>query len=672
MNLKHQSQTAHTRRLVACLGPALAALLLPLSVGAQFTDNTGTNVIANGASGTASALVYDTTGYFGRGFYALNSGTIWGLDDVSITTSGQGAHGFYATGSSAVIAKDRLRITVSGTLADGIAVDAGSLVRIGNNATINVSGERDTRGIATSGRVWAGDNLTINMNAPSGNDSGIYAAATTAYVEVGRNARIINASPSAGLFWGLCASTGTIVVGEGLVITAVAENFLGIAAGGDTGFVTVGANASITGSGTAAQGVWVVSGGNVQLDQARLEITDGRGLVVEGGEIILTDSEVTAGTGIHLIKNNLSGGVLMTGGTMTATSGAVINVTGSGTGNRPVNVTGAAFLNSGTGGLLANDGLDGLVEVEITQSDLSNAGGLAIGAGNDGVTNVTVNGGSGFRGDITNSGSGTLALELNASSLTGDVTNGGDGTLTINLDNASAGAGGFTGGVLNIRDTASRWTFAKNSTPDRIDNHGVIHVGGHGNYIAVHSDSISGNGTWYFPVDSDTGAKSTVTGSTATTSHPHGKIDAIGDGYLELKTVTANLVTGKNKENWIWDDFNWGLEKYTQDDHDSDGNPHFTQQGASPAGAVFNSAVVLQQAMWSAQNDSLAKRLGDLRLADLSDRADRTDRSDRTDQPDRPDRSNQPHNTAALWMRAYAQHLNLDAEVAGHRFTQQL
>ncbi|MDR1305565.1 MAG: autotransporter outer membrane beta-barrel domain-containing protein [Verrucomicrobiales bacterium] len=39
-----------------------------------------------------------------------------------------------------------------------------------------------------------------------------------------------------------------------------------------------------------------------------------------------------------------------------------------------------------------------------------------------GTGNVTVSGGNGINGNVTNSGSGTLTVSLNSSSLTGDIT----------------------------------------------------------------------------------------------------------------------------------------------------------------------------------------------------------------------------------------------------------
>jgi hypothetical protein len=47
----------------------------------------------------------------------------------------------------------------------------------------------------------------------------------------------------------------------------------------------------------------------------------------------------------------------------------------------------------------------------------------------------------------------------------------------------------------------------------------------------------------------------------------------------------------------------------------SQGHGVLPVDGGNAAAGLLWSAVVLQQAMWFAQNDSLAKRLGDLRLS---------------------------------------------------------
>ncbi|MDR1146160.1 MAG: autotransporter outer membrane beta-barrel domain-containing protein, partial [Verrucomicrobiales bacterium] len=122
--------------------------------------------------------------------------------------------------------------------------------------------------------------------------------------------------------------------------------------------------------------------------------------------------------------------------------------------------------------------------------------------------------------------------------------------------------------------------------------------------------------------------------------------------------VVNTLVTGVNKENWIWDNFHWGLEEYTQDGHDADGNPHFTQHGVSPAGAVLNSAIAIQQAMWFAQQDSLLKRLGELRYGARASR---------------PPAGGTPalHNLIEnIWLRSYGQQLNVGSKVTGKAYEQ--
>ncbi|MDR1145223.1 MAG: autotransporter outer membrane beta-barrel domain-containing protein, partial [Verrucomicrobiales bacterium] len=118
------------------------------------------------------------------------------------------------------------------------------------------------------------------------------------------------------------------------------------------------------------------------------------------------------------------------------------------------------------------------------------------------------------------------------------------------------------------------------------------------------------------------------------------------------------LVTGINKENWIWDNFTWGLEEYTQDGHDADGNPHFTQHGTSPIGTVLSSAIAIQQSMWFAQQDNLLKRMGELRYGTRASR---------------PPAGGTPalHNLIDnLWLRSYGQQLNVGSQVAGQAYEQ--
>ncbi|MDR1145823.1 MAG: autotransporter outer membrane beta-barrel domain-containing protein, partial [Verrucomicrobiales bacterium] len=235
--------------------------------------------------------------------------------------------------------------------------------------------------------------------------------------------------------------------------------------------------------------------------------------------------------------------------------------------------------------------------------------------------------------------------------------------VTVTLSDHATGAGGFDGGTLIIGGD-SAWDFTKATTADHIDNHGTIHLGTTGNYLALHSDNISGDGTWYFPIDSDTGAKSTVTGSTDIDNHPRGIITATGDGLRDPNAVANTLVTGINKENWIWDNFSWGLDEYTQDGHDPAGNPHFTQHGVSPIGTVLSSAIAIQQSMWFAQQDSLLKRMGELRLS--------SSRQLVNSSANKAVPLSADHLIENIWLRSYGQQLNIGSQVAGQAYQQLL
>jgi outer membrane autotransporter protein len=280
-------------------------------------------------------------------------------------------------------------------------------------------------------------------------------------------------------------------------------------------------------------------------------------------------------------------------------------------------------------------------------------------AGNDAAITLTGSNGATITGTLTGSDNATIEVTVSGpgSSFIGDTNQTDDSQITVILDHGATGSGGFTGGNLSVGDD-SEWHFTKDSAADHIDSHGVIRVGTSGNYIALHSDTISGDGTWYFPIDSDTGAKSTVSGSTAATSHPRGIISATGDGLRDPNTVANTLVTGENKANWLWDNFSWGLDEYTQDGHDSAGNPHFTQHGTSPIGAVLNSAIAIQPSLWVAQQDNLLKRMGELRYGARASR---------------PPAGGTPalHNLIEnIWLRSYGQQLNVGSQVSGKAYEQ--
>jgi outer membrane autotransporter protein len=641
-----------------------ALIILPLALPLPAQDTPGDRLIADGVTLTATGTLYP------NGWRALNGGSITGLPDTVFAPVGN--------------------VTVAGDYGTGLLVaGTGASLSIGDNTQIRLGGMTTglTYVVNTSGpgTLTIGDNfrldyedndaysfngINIGINDPGGRTAVI---GNNLYVRVNDVALDVkygsvslgrNATLTAGYFAVSVQDSGTAHLGNGATIT------------GDQAITTRAANALITGSNVTVNatlfGVVTTGGGAIRLHGGSINMSGPDALAAvtlnfaPSGIITLNDFDINSPTNAILVNawadpGDSRGSVALNGGAIT--SGTLL------------------FLNMSEN---AQYGAD----ITITDADLTRAGGVTATLDNAQNSTLTLNGGSGLHGDVTTTGTGggslvitlndssltgnvtgtgqtTTTLDLNAGALTGDITQTGDASVTVTLDHASTGAGGFTGGALNIRDTASRWTFAKNSTLNRIDNHGALDIGDH----RVTIGDIVNTGVININLNNDTGASGSlaVTGVASGTGRVH--LDTTGDGTRDPNTILPGIVTGNGTENWTWDPIDWGLETLVKDDTAPGGAPRFHAAATSPAGTVLNSAVVLQQAMWFAQNDSLAKRLGDLRLSHPSDQSDQTAPSDQSAQPDQPD---QPRNTAALWTRAYAQRLNLDAEVAGRRFTQQL
>ncbi|MDR1305804.1 MAG: autotransporter outer membrane beta-barrel domain-containing protein, partial [Verrucomicrobiales bacterium] len=125
-----------------------------------------------------------------------------------------------------------------------------------------------------------------------------------------------------------------------------------------------------------------------------------------------------------------------------------------------------------------------------------------------------------------------------------------------------------------------------------------------------------------------------------------------GNGKADPNDVLPGVVTGDGTEHWQWDPINWGIDTIIKD------GDHFIKHGTSPAGAVLNSAIAIQQAMWFAQQNSLLKRMGELRYGTRASR---------------PLAGGTPafHNLIDnLWLRSYGQQLNVGSQVSGKAYEQ--
>ncbi|MDR1304144.1 MAG: autotransporter outer membrane beta-barrel domain-containing protein [Verrucomicrobiales bacterium] len=605
-----------------------------LQVSGSGSLYSGTNIILsatfNTGSGRYGAYAYGqsrielhggtitTTGSTGYGAQFTNT-TTGLLSQVVIDTSGNGAHGIMmnapamATQSSSVELRD-VSITTSGSAADGIhgVYSGGPVVRF-TNLTVRTSGDLSA-GLATEGGSVAAGTSFLGTGLR--------------VVTTGQNARGLQ------IYGGITDITDFVIQTHG-------NDSLGVVRTNATNGRIYLTSGTVETSGSAAHGFYFIG--------------------LASAETILTDVAIkTTGQDAHGVV--ISGGphdlLVFKGGSVTAEQGHAVRI--SGHNNHVITFQdGAAITGEVTvadSGTKPDGSYDYGYTLNLTDSTLD--GNLTnLSSGTNGLTvNLTQ---SAATGDLTGSGTSLTVVNLDNSALIGDIAANDAAVITVSLDHASTGTGAFNGSRLLIGGD-SAWHLTNHSAADRIDNHGVIRLGAPDNYITLHSDSISGDGAWYFPIDSDTGAKSTLTGNTDPASHPSGKIIASGDGQRDPNTVANTLVTGENKENWLWDNFSWGLDEYTQDGHDAAGNPHFTQLGTNPVGAVLNSAIAIQQSMWFAQQDSLLKRMGELRYGPRASRplADKDVRV--------------PYNSLIenIWLRSYGQQLNVGSKVAGQAYEQ--
>jgi outer membrane autotransporter protein len=429
-----------------------------------------------------------------------------------------------------------------------------------------------------------------------------------------------NGNPGAGnaVTIGIIARRqGSVVVNDFQIFTTGSESFGAGVEGG--GYVELN-NVEIESQGLGASrgAIYAEQENSLLVGNGVTVVSDQRGATVSEGTMELRNSSVTA-TGTDEVLGATSGDIIVNGGTL-AGGGDVLAVSGSG----GVNVALNDVELSGAGGITANDVFTGTGSVDI-------------------------NGGSGINGDLTNSGSGALTVNFNNSAITGDVINAGDGVLVVTLDNNSIGTGGYNGGNL-ITGSNSVWTFDKDSHGNYGQNDGVWNIGDY----EVIFDNMTHTGTVTISVNSDTGEGGSIIITNTADGEGTVHIDTTGDGQLNPNDVLPGIVSGDGTEHWQWDPIDWGIDTIIKD------GDHFIKSGVSPAGAVLNSSVAIQQAMWFAQQNSLLKRMGELRYGARASRP-------LADKDVRVPYHNLIEN---LWLRSYGQQLNVGSQVAGHAYEQ--
>ena len=409
----------------------------------------------------------------------------------------------------------------------------------------------------------------------------------------------------------------------------------------DGGFIDLGTGSTVTATGinpggVGAYGLVVQRSGTLMGSHVTVNASGYAALVNAGGILNLTDSNLTGAQGGISLREGAAAGyspdvnLVINGGAITATNGHAVAIIRQAGSTHTNDVTATVTLNDITinapnGDLLNTADITGTLAITLNRVSAANAGGITVGASPGSTVNLTVNAGSGIHGDIatgnastltvnlndttqngnitsgdnsdtalrmlnstmlgnlTSTGAGSILLAMNQSRFTGDITQGG-ASLTLDLVNDSHGTGSFTHGSLRL-DPTSTWNFTAPSTLDDLHNSGTI--------------------TTDLNTDTGEGGKITITGSATGDGTIH--INTEGNGTGDPDDILSDFITGDGTENWKKPDdpIDWGTGQVEQTE---DGRWVPTET-TSLTGAILNSAVVLQQALWFAQNDTLHKRL---------------------------------------------------------------
>jgi outer membrane autotransporter protein len=414
---------------------------------------------------------------------------------------------------------------------------------------------------------------------------------------------------------------------------------------------------TIAATGSSATPVLVHNNAKLNVKDAVIISNNNQAAVtaLSGGEVGLHDTSIQAPvTGLSVSDGRIFGNNLAMTGAISASNNGDIKLQDSvvsGTAsiisvhsNGSVTVTGGTLTSTGSSRNVALIRGDGTINLD--NVDTAAAGGISTTGSFTGTATVNLSGGSGLNGDAINSGSGALTVNLDHGTMLGNVANQGDGTLTIILDNDSIGTGGFAGGNL-ITGSDSGWTFTKDSHGNYGENNGVWNIGDY----EVIFDNMIHSGTVTISVNSDTGDGGSITITDTADGEGTVHINTTGNGQADPNKVLPGIVSGDGTEHWQWDPIDWGIDTIIKD------GDHFIKNGTSPAGAVLNSSVAIQQAMWFAQQNSLLKRMGELRYGA---------RASRPPAGETPAR----HIIENIWLRSYGQQLNVGSKVSGKAYEQ--
>ncbi|MDR1145636.1 MAG: autotransporter outer membrane beta-barrel domain-containing protein [Verrucomicrobiales bacterium] len=615
----------------------------------QTNPNSGGAVVRNQGTLSLHGGSVSTIGMANHGV-AITGTSLGRLEGVTIATVGVNNNAVYASGSSAIIIIGG-SLTTDGTFSYGIATDGLGVTAEAREVSISTSGYGGQAVYAMNNSfITVADSTVVTTGSAS---QGIYANNRT-LVNVENTTVRVTGNNSCGIY---VYHSSTVVFTGGDIVVSGTRGHGAATAGSENQGLLILNETSISVTGPEANGLNLETSFG---DHGVMEVVVNGGVIDSAqGSGITVDRQLPNADGTWPAVTDLAGTnetynlTVTNGAQISGTSALEVGSIYTGTDSHgkevPIDKHTVVNMRVADGSMLAGD-----VNVKDTATvivDLNNSELTGNTAAKDKATLIiSGSNGAAITGDVTGSGTAAIDVTLSGSNsiLLGDIAQNDEAVVTITISDDATGSGGFSGGDLIVSDSGV-WDFDKDSHVTNGDNSGTLNIGDH----AVTFDNLDHTGTINLSVNSDTGDGGSITVETATgdgTMH----VDTTGNGQLNPNDVLPGLVSGDGTEHWQWDPINWGIDEIIKD------GDHFVKNGTSPAGAVLNSSVAIQQAMWFAQQNSLLKRMGELRYGARASR------------PPADKEVRVPYNSLIdnIWIRSYGQQLNVGSQVAGKAYEQ--
>ena len=565
-------------------------------------ESVGDDVTIEASANAYPSLVGHAFGIYTNGGNASSVTTAG--DRLTLITSGQAADGIrsnpsgnsdWQNASGTINVGDDLTITVSGNSADGLNINGSTVLNIGDNATINTlyNGElKYSNGDTSDGAHAVRANFHATINIGDGLTAGtlgesshaVYAAqgrSTTnptggSKINIGKGAVLSTAGDGSHTVM-MASNNGKIVIEEGAEMTTLGDGSHGVAAYADTsakgsvanGAVEIGAGSTIATAGDGSHGVFANMTGSV------LSLDDNVGITTEG---------------------DASHGLLAQRGVVEAGDGLNISVEGSG--------SHGAYVNAATGSIEFLGG----ATIDNNDND-----GYAIYADKGTITGTAGNSTFNITGNMYADNSGSIDLDMdNNSVFTGSTALANSGTINLNLKNNSY------------------WHVTSSSEVSSLHVSGgsmvnLSHEAGMNTVVTV--DDLSGSGGVFkfnTELDSEANGDKLVINSSETGSTHYVHVNDLSlingevSGEKKLHLITdnssnASFVGEYMDTGGLWDVLptvergdtlgesanEWYLTKIEKKEN---GNTE-----------TINDGFASDYSLWRATNDTLRKRLGDIR-----------------------------------------------------------